>query len=46
MLENGQDEKLPELQKQVNIANHVNGLEERDLPEDLRILDDQTGWPA
>ena len=46
MLENGQDEKLPELQKQVNIANHVNGLQGRDLPEDLRILDDQTGQPS
>ena len=32
MLENGQDENLPQLQKQINIANHVNGLEGRDLP--------------
>ena len=46
MLENGQDENLPQLQKQVNIANHVNGLEGRDLPEDLTILDDQTGQPS
>ncbi|MGT2718530.1 alpha/beta hydrolase [Streptococcus oricebi] len=44
LLEHSQDEGLPQLQKQVNIANHVNGLEGMDLPEGL-TLDAQTGQP-
>ncbi|MBP2619919.1 alpha/beta hydrolase [Streptococcus panodentis] len=46
MLENSQDEQLPQLQKQVNIANHVNGLEGMDLPENLTIADEETGQPS
>lgn len=46
ILEYGQDETLPQLQKQVNIANHVNGLERMDLPDNLTIVDTQTGQPS
>lgn len=44
VLDNSTDEKSPQLQKQVNIANHVAGLEGMDLPDDL-ILDPKTGEP-
>ncbi|MEW4353717.1 alpha/beta hydrolase [Streptococcus pneumoniae] len=44
MLEYGSDEHLPKLQKQVNIANHVNGLEGRDLPANP-TADTETGQP-
>lgn len=46
LLEHGQNEELPQLQKQVNIANHVNGLEGMDLPDNLTILDSKTGKPS
>lgn len=44
ILENSQDDSLPQLKKQVNIANHVNGLEGMDLPENLTI-NEETGQP-
>ena len=44
LLEHAQE--LPQLQKQVNIANHVNGLEGMDLPANLTILDSKTGQPS
>lgn len=40
----GQDKSLPQLQKQAHIANHVNGLERRDLPNDTSV-DELTGQP-
>ena len=46
LLEHAQNEELPQLQKQVNIANHVNGLEGMDLPDNLTILDSKTGQPS
>lgn len=46
LLEHAQNEELPQLQKQVNIANHVNGLEGMDLPANLTILDSQMGQPS
>ena len=46
LLEHAQNEELPQLQKQVNIANHVNGLEGIDLPSNLTILDSKTGQPS
>ena len=46
LLEHAQNEELPKLQKQVNIANHVNGLEGMDLPANLTILDSNTGEPS
>lgn len=46
LLEHARNEELPQLQKQVNIANHVNGLEGMDLPANLTILDDHTGQPS
>ena len=46
LLEHVQNEELPQLQKQVNIANHVNGLEGMDLPANLTILDSKTGQPS
>ena len=46
LLEHAQNEELPKLQKQVNIANHVNGLEGMDLPANLTILDSKTGQPS
>ena len=46
LLEHAQNEELPQLQKQVNIANHVNGLEGMDLPANLTILDSKTGQPS
>ena len=46
LLEHAQNEELPKLQKQVNIANHVNGLEGMDLPPNLTILDSQMGQPS
>ncbi len=46
LLEHAQNEELPKLQKQVNIANHVNGLEGMDLPANLTILDSQLGQPS
>lgn len=46
LLEHAQNEELPQLQKQVNIANHVNGLEGMDLPANLTILDNHTGQPS
>lgn len=46
LLEHAQNEELPQLQKQVNIANHVNGLEGMDLPANLTILDNYTGQPS
>lgn len=44
VLENSTDEKAPQLQKQVDIANHVAGLEGMDLPENL-TLNPETGEP-
>nr|WP_223245877.1 alpha/beta hydrolase [Streptococcus himalayensis] len=44
MLEYGSDEHLPKLMKQVNIANHVNGLEGLDLPSHPDI-NPETGQP-
>lgn len=44
MLENASDENMPQLKKQVAIANHVAGLEGLNLPEGLS-LDSQTGQP-
>ncbi|RSJ73833.1 alpha/beta hydrolase [Streptococcus cristatus] len=46
LLEHAQNEEFPQLQKQVNIANHVNGLEGMDLPANLTILDSKTGEPS
>ena len=46
LLEHVQNEELPQLQKQVNIANHVNGLEGMDLPANLTIIDSKTGQPS
>jgi len=46
LLEHAQNEEFPQLQKQVNIANHVNGLEGMDLPSNLTILDSKTGQPS
>lgn len=46
LLEHAQNEELPQLQKQVNIANHVNGLEGMDLPANLTILDNHKGQPS
>ena len=46
LLEHAQNEELPQLQKQVNIANHVNGLKGMDLPANLTILDSKTGEPS
>lgn len=46
LLEHAQNEELPQLQKQVNIANHVNGLEGMDLPANLTILDSKTSQPS
>lgn len=46
LLEHAQNEELPQIQKQVNIANHVNGLEGMDLPANLAILDNHTGQPS
>ena len=46
LLEHAQNEELPQLQKQVNIANHVNGLEGMDLPANLTILYNHTGPPS
>lgn len=46
LLEHAQNEELPQLQKQVNIANHVNGLDGMDLPANLTILDSKTGEPS
>ena len=46
LLEHAQNEELPQLKKQVNIANHVNGLEGMDLPANLTILDSKTGQPS
>lgn len=46
LLEHAQNEELPQLKKQVNIANHVNGLEGMDLPANLTILDNHTGQPS
>ena len=46
LLEHAQNEELPQLQKQVNIANHVNGLEGMDLPANLTILYNHTGQPS
>ncbi|KAA0967324.1 alpha/beta hydrolase [Streptococcus cristatus] len=46
LLEHAQNEEFPKLQKQVNIANHVNGLEGMDLPANLTILDNHTGQPS
>lgn len=44
VLENSTDEKAHRLQKQVDIANHVAGLEGMDLPENL-TLNPETGEP-
>lgn len=46
LLKHAQNEEFPQLQKQVNIANHVNGLEGMDLPANLTILDSKTGQPS
>lgn len=46
LLEHAQNEELPQLQKQVNIANHANGLEGMDLPANLTILDNHKGQPS
>ena len=46
LLEHAQNEEFPKLQKQVNIANHVNGLEGMNLPVNLTILDNHTGQPS
>ena len=44
VLENSTDEKAHRLQKQVDIANHVAGLEGMNLPENL-TLNPETGEP-
>lgn len=44
MLEHSTDETAPQLQKQVDIANHVAGLEGMNLPEGL-TLNPETGEP-
>ncbi|MGT2715265.1 alpha/beta hydrolase [Streptococcus respiraculi] len=44
LLDNAHEKDLPQVQKQVHIANHVNGLEGRDLPERHRV-DEVTGQP-
>lgn len=44
LLDHGQDEKLPQLQKQVNIANFAAGLEAMGLPADVKV-DKTTGKP-
>ena len=44
LLEHAQDEKLPQLQKQVNIANFAAGLEAMGLPADVKV-DKTTGKP-
>ncbi|MGT2799908.1 alpha/beta hydrolase [Streptococcus marmotae] len=44
LLDYAHEQNLPQLQKVVHIANHVNGLEGRDLPADPS-LDEQTGQP-
>lgn len=44
LLDNAHEKDLPLLQKQVHIANHVNGLEGMDLPEHHRV-DEVTGQP-
>jgi len=45
LLEYGSEENLPKLTKQVNLANHVAGLENWNLPSNL-TLDPQTGQPS
>ena len=45
LLEYGSEENLPKLIKQVNLANHVAGLENWNLPSNL-TLDPQTGQPS
>ena len=44
LLEHAQDENLPQLQKQVNIANFAAGLEAMGLPADVKV-DKTTGKP-
>jgi len=45
LLEYGSEENLPKLTKQVNLANHVAGLENWNLPSNL-TLDPHTGQPS
>ena len=45
LLEYGSEENLPKLIKQVNLANHVAGLENWNLPSNL-TLDPTTGQPS
>ena len=45
LLEYGSEENLPKLIKQVNLANHVAGLENWNLPSNL-TLDPKTGQPS
>ena len=45
LLEYGSEENLPKLIKQVNLANHVAGLENWNLPSNL-TLDSKTGQPS
>ncbi len=44
LLEYGQDESLPQLQKQVNIANFAAGLQVMGVSSDLKV-DEKTGKP-
>ena len=44
LLDHGQDEKLPQLQKQVNIANFAAGLEAMGLSSDVKV-NEATGQP-
>ena len=45
LLEYGSEENLPKLIKQVNLANHVAGIENWNLPSNL-TLDPKTGQPS
>lgn len=45
LLEYGKDDTLPQIQKQVHIANHVNGIEGMDMPDGMTIMNLETGQP-
>ncbi|EHJ51921.1 alpha/beta hydrolase [Streptococcus macacae] len=45
MLKNAQNKNLPQLQKQVDIAGHFNGIKGYDLPEGVEV-DSKTGKPS
>ncbi|WP_295746790.1 alpha/beta hydrolase [uncultured Limosilactobacillus sp.] len=44
LLDNAQDQELPQLNKQVAIAGHFDGIKGRDLPDNLDV-NSQTGQP-